>query len=148
MRFYKKHPNFDSWFSGMGGGPGAQGVGPIKKLHKTKSNRRLTFGGVPFIKNIEIPKLWLPPDHPRLPAPFSPARGQKSKFRSQSFVCLLVPNLKRYDRTPYPKTPWGYRFGLFGVWAWPWGHRGPFHPPKNYLQGFKWELKISPGSVQ
>ena len=48
---------------------------------------------------------------PSLPAPFSRAVGWKSKLRSQLFVCLVVPILKRCDTTPCPKTPGGDRFG-------------------------------------
>ena len=50
-----------------------------------------------------------PPGQPRLPAPFSPAVGQNSKFRSQRFVCLVVPIPKRCNTTPLPQTPGGNR---------------------------------------
>ena len=42
---------------------------------------------------------------PCLPAPFSRAVGQKSKFRSQHFFALLSPFPKRYDTTPLPQYP-------------------------------------------
>ena len=45
-----------------------------------------------------------PPSWPRLPALFSQAVGQKSKFRPQSFVRLVVPIPKKCNTTPCPKT--------------------------------------------
>ena len=88
-----------------------------------------------------------PPGQSRLPTAFSPARGQNSKFRSQHFVCLVVP-----IPTPLPQTP-PEEIGLaetrfFGVHAWPHWPQGPSHLPKNYFWGGKWALKILRQSVQ
>ena len=63
---------------------------------------------------------------PCLPAPFSRAVGQKSKFRSQHFFASLSQFQKGVTRPPCPKTPGGDIFGrnpLLGVRAWP---RGPW----------------------
>ena len=46
-----------------------------------------------------------PPGQPGLAAPFSWAVGQKSKFRSQRFVCHVVSIPKRRDTTPLPQNP-------------------------------------------
>ena len=81
------------------------------------------------------------PGQSRLPAPFSPAVGQNSKFRSQHFVCLVVPIPKRCNTTPLPQNPWRQKPTFLGPWS-------PRHPPKNYLQGVKWALKILRQSVQ
>ena len=52
-----------------------------------------------------------PPSQPRLPAPFFQAVGQKSKFRSERIVSLIVPIPKSCDTTPLPQNPRGDRFG-------------------------------------
>ena len=65
--FYKNTPILNLIFTPLGprGTTGALRVCRIKKLHKTKSDRRLILGGVPFNENVEIQKFWLPPQ----PAP-------------------------------------------------------------------------------
>ena len=58
---------------------GALGLHQIKKLHKTKSNHHLILGGVPFIRNIEIPKFW---SGPRPAPPSGPVLS--------GLLCLVV----------------------------------------------------------
>ena len=71
--FYKKYPNFDFWFSHSRDPeyPWSPRVRQIKKLHTTKSYQGLILGGVPCMRNVEIPKNVSPPCRPRLPAPHS-----------------------------------------------------------------------------
>ena len=150
--FYKKYPNFDSWFSpllGPGGTLGPSGV-LDQKVALNKKRPAPDLRGSHFKKMLKFQNFCWLAGQPSLPAPFSRAVGWKSKLRSQLFVCLVVPILKRCDTTPCPKTPGGDRFGrnpLFGVRAWPQGPRGPSHPPNYYLL-IKWALKISRRSVQ
>ena len=68
------------------------------------------------MKNVKIPKFWSPPDQPtpeqlHLPAPFSQAVGQKSKFRSQHFFASSSRLRKGMTQPPCPKTLGGDRFG-------------------------------------
>ena len=80
--FYKKYPNFDFCFSplpGLWGILGDLGVRRIKNMHKTKSDQHLILGRGPFYTEF-ILNFGCCPDQPRLPAPFSPAVGQISKF--------------------------------------------------------------------
>ena len=104
----KNTPNltFDFYPSRDRGYPWGPVVHRIKNSHKTKSDQRMILGDVPFKKNIEIPKFWLAPYQPRLPALISLAMGQKSKFRFQRFVHLIVLFPKRYDWTLLPQNPW------------------------------------------
>ena len=97
--FHKKYPNFDFWFS--------PGVHRNKKLHKTKCNQGLILEGVLFInKNWNSKSLVAPlAGRPSLPALFSLAVGQKSKFRFQHFICLILSFPKRYEATPLPPNP-------------------------------------------
>ena len=130
---------------GPWGTTGALGVCWIKKLHKTKTYQRLISEVVPFMKNVEIPKFW----SSRWPAPPSgpvfPGFGPKIKILLPTFLWSCLPISEKVWHNPLP---WEaidlVEKSFFRVRAWRWGPRDPNHPPKNYLQGVKWTLKIWP----
>ena len=109
---YKNYPilTFDFHLSRDHPGPrgtrGALGVRRIKKLHKTESDRRPILAGVPFIKNVEIPKFLSAPR----PAPPSglvfSGRGPKIKIPLPTFCLPRCPDSEkvRHD-PPAPKPP-------------------------------------------
>ena len=125
---------------------GALEVHWIKKLHKTKSHQRLILVGVPFKKNFDIARFWLPP-WPVLPsvAVFSPL-DPKIKILLPTNFLPCPPVSKKVWHRPLAPNPWEEidlaETPFWGVWAWPRGPQGPIHPPKNYLQGVKLNLKF------
>ena len=70
---------------------GALGVHQIKKLHKTKSDKRLILVWVPFIKNLEIPKFWSSPQPAPPYCPVFSGRGLKIKILLPTFFLPHPP---------------------------------------------------------
>ena len=106
--FFKKYPNFDLWFS-----PSRDPRVPLEPLWCVRSKSCIKpkvtsacFPGVPNYEKCWNPKiLLLPHGQARILTPFSRAVGKRSKFSFQSFVCLIVPILKRCDTTHLPQNP-------------------------------------------
>ena len=103
------HPSRD--LPGPRGTRGALGVRRIKKLHKTESDRRPILAGVPFIKNVEIPKFLSAPAGPA----FRPRFLRPWAKNQNSAPNVLFASLSRFrkgvTRPPCPETPGGDRFG-------------------------------------
>ena len=139
---------FDLW--APEGTPGALGVHQIKKLNETKSCQSLILVWGLFMKNVKIPKLWSPHQPASSSSPIFPGRGPKIKIPLPTFFFTCFPVSEMVWHNPPAPKPWEEidlaENPLFGVWAWPWGPWGPNQPPKNYLQGVKWTLKIWPQS--
>ena len=108
------HPSRD--LPGPRGTRGGLGVRRIKKLHKTENDQRSILAGVPFIKNVEIPKFL---SAPRPAPPSSPAfrpRFLRPWAKNQnSAPNVLFASLSKFRKgvtqPPCPKTPGGDRFG-------------------------------------
>ena len=106
--FYKEYLIFDFWFSPLPGPWGtrlALGVRRIKKLHKTRSDRRPILGG-PFHKNIEITKFWSAPRPASPSGPVFSGHGPKLKIPLSKFCSPRGPDSEkvRHD-PPAPKPP-------------------------------------------
>ena len=81
------------------------GVRQIKKLHKTKSDRRPILRGVPIIKNIKIPKFWSAPQPAPPSGPVFSGRGPKLKIPLPMFFLPCCPNSEKVRHNlPAPKT--------------------------------------------
>ena len=110
------------------------------------------LAGVPFIKNVEIPKFWSAPQPAPPSGPIFSGRGPKIEIPLPTFCLPRCPNSEkvRHD-PPAPKPPEeidSAETRFFGVQAWPHRPRGLGHPHKNYLRGVKCALKILRRSVQ
>ena len=115
----------------------------IKKLHKTKSDRRLILGAVPVIKNVKILKILSAtrPAQPSSPVFFS--RGAQTQNSAPNIMFSLLTQFRKgATQPPCTKSPGGERFGR-NLLFW-----GQGHLLKNYLQGGLWALKILRRSVQ
>ena len=86
---------FDFHPPGTGGYPwGPQGASD-EKVASTKSDRRWILEGVPFIKNIEIPKFWSAPQPAPPSGPIFSGRGPKIKIGLPKFCLPCCPDSKK-----------------------------------------------------
>ena len=137
--FYKKTQFWLLIFTPPGprGYRGALGVRRIKKLHKRENDRRPILAGVPFIKNVEIPKFLSAPRPAPPSGPVFSGRGPKLKIPLPTFCSPRCPNSEKVRHDPLtPKPPEEIDLAetcFFGVRAWPWGPRERSHPPQKLL---------------
>ena len=97
------HPSRDP--PGPRGTRGARGVRRIKNLHKTKSDRRPILAGVPFIKNVEIPKFWSA-SRPAPPSgPVFSGCGPKLKIPLPTFCLPCCPDSEKVQHDPPAPNP-------------------------------------------
>ena len=98
------HPSRDP--PGPQGTRGALGVRWIKKLHKTENDWRPILAGVPFIKNVEIPKFLLAPWPAPPSGPVFSGRGPKIKIPLPTFCLPRCPDSEKVQHDPpAPKPP-------------------------------------------
>ena len=106
---------------GPGGTRGALRMRRIKKLHKTENDWRPILAGVPFIKNVEIPKFLSAPRPAPPSGPVFSGHGPKIKLPLPTFCSPRRPDSEkvRHD-PPAPKPPEEIdlaEMGFFGVRA-------------------------------
>ena len=137
----KKYPilTFDFLPSQGPGVPvGPSGWSRIKESNKTRIDPCPILAGVPFTKNVEIPKFWSPLSAPPSGPLFS-GHGPKLKILVPTFCSPRCPNSEKVQHNPPAPKPreeiYLAETRFFRVRAWPRGPQGPSHMPKNYLRG-------------
>ena len=103
---FLKKPEFQLFnFWPFWGACQAPRVHPMTWLQNIRIHQCSKTARVSFMKKVKIPKKIHNSAHPHLPAQFSPADGQNSKFRSQHFVGIVLPIPTRYNMTPLLQNP-------------------------------------------